>query len=211
MNPDTPLQLLGGMTARQFMRRYHVDTAEDLFNGTDRWAVSAGAATTVGEPSAGPAPSVDEFTELSQSLDGFGAVRPYGPGSATNPTSTRDELSALAVADHELGGAIHLVTPPSDLSPPLLSPQVAQSAIDADPEVAQVITLLNANGWKVQFGPMTPVVLRDSLVWVRAIIVTGTGASAAPRLFGVAAVLNGQVSVKPTALEAVTDVMERTP
>ena len=191
--------------------RYHVETAEDLFNGTDRWAVSAGAATTVGEPSAGPAPSVDEFTELAQSADGFGAVRPYGPGSATNPTSTRDELSALAVADHELGGAIHLVTPPSDLSPPLLSPQVAQSAIDADPDVAQAITLLNANGSKVQFGPMSPVAVGDSLIWVRPIIVTGTGASAAPRLYGVAAVLNGQVAVEQTALEAVTAVTELAP
>ncbi len=191
--------------------RYHVDSAEDLFNGTDRWAVSAAAATTVGEPTTGPAPSVDEFTELAQSPDNFGATRPFGPGSATNPTSTRDELAALAVADHELDGAIHLVTPPSDLSPPLLSPQVAQSAIDADPEVAQAITLLNANGSKVQFGPMSPVVVGESLVWVRPIIVTGTGASAAPRLYGVAAVLNGQVAVEATSLEAVAAVSELVP
>ena len=191
--------------------RYHVDTAEALFNGTDRWAVSASAASTVGEPSTGPAPSVDEFTELAESPDGFGAVRPFGPGSATNPTSTREELSALAVADHALDGGIHLFTAPSDLTLPLLSPQVAQSAIDADPEVAQAITLLNANGSKVQFGPMSPVVVRDALVWVRPIIVTGTGTAAAPRLYGVAAVLNGQVSVAPTTIEAVTDVMARVP
>ncbi len=187
--------------------RYHVNDPEDLFNGTDRWAVSAAAANTVGDSSMGPAPSVDEFTELAESFDGFGSVRPFGPGSATNPTSTRNELSALAVADHELDGSIHLVVPPSDLVPPLLSPQVAQSAIDADPEVAQAITLLNANGSKVQFGPMSPVVVQDALVWVRPIIVTGTGTSAAPRLYGVAAVLNGQVAVEPTAVQAVTAVV----
>lgn len=187
--------------------RYHVDDPEDLFNGTDRWAVSAAAANTVGDPSGGPAPSVTEFTELADSFDGFGSVRPFGPGSATNPTSTRNELSALAVADHELDGRIHLVVPPADLSPPLLSPQVAQSAIDADPAVAQAITLLNANGSKVQFGPMSSVAVADALVWVRPIIVTGTGTSAAPRLYGVAAVLNGQVAVEPTALEAVTAVV----
>jgi hypothetical protein len=38
---------------------------------------------------------------------------------------------------------------------------------------------------------------------VRAIIVTGTGSSPAPRLFGVAAVSNGAVAVEGTAGEAI--------
>jgi uncharacterized membrane protein (UPF0182 family) len=131
-------------------------------------------------------------------------VRPYGPGSATNPTSTRNELAALGLADHELDGQIHLATPaPGQLE---FSPQVAQSAIDADPEFARVITLLNANGSKVQFGPMTPVLVEEGLVWVRPIIVIGTGSSAAPRLYGVAAVADGIVAVEPTSLEAVRAV-----
>jgi uncharacterized membrane protein (UPF0182 family) len=58
---------------------------------------------------------------------------------------------------------------------------------------------------------MSPVVVGDSLVWVRPIIVTGTGTSAAPRLYGVAAVLNGQVVVEPTTLEAVAAVTELDP
>ena len=58
---------------------------------------------------------------------------------------------------------------------------------------------------------MSPVVVGDSLVWVRPIIVTGTGASAAPRLYGVAAVLNGQVAVEATSLEAVAAVSELVP
>jgi uncharacterized membrane protein (UPF0182 family) len=184
--------------------RYHVDSAEQLFNGTGRWAVSAAAATTVGEPTTTPAPPVDQFTVLAGNSDGFASVRPLGPGSASNPTSTRDELAALAVADHDLGGGIHLrVAAVGPDSLPLLSPQVAQSAIDADPEIARAITLLNANGSKVQFGPMTPVLAGDRLVWVRAIIVTGTGSSSAPRLFGVAAVANGAVAVQDTAGEAI--------
>ncbi len=188
--------------------RYHVDTAEQLFNGTNRWAVSAGAATTVGDTTVAPAAPVDLFSQYADSPDRFGSIRPYGPGSATNPTSTRDELAALALADHELGGAVHLLVPDTDVTAPLLSPQVAQSAIDADPELARAITLLNANGSKVQFGPMTPVVLDDGLVWVRPIVVTGTGSSAAPRLYGVAAVYNGLVAVQPTTAEAVADVLD---
>ena len=184
--------------------RYHVDSAEQLFNGTGRWAVSAAAATTVGEPTTSPAPPVDQFTVLAGNSDGFASVRPLGPGSASNPTSTRDELAALAVADHDLAGGIHLrVAAVGPDAVPLLSPQVAQSAIDADPEIARAITLLNANGSKVQFGPMTPVFAGDRLVWVRAIIVTGTGSSPAPRLFGVAAVSNGAVAVEGTAGEAI--------
>ena len=50
---------------------------------------------------------------------------------------------------------------------------------------------------------MTPVLAGDRLVWVRAIIVTGTGSSSAPRLFGVAAVADGAVAVQDTAGEAI--------
>jgi uncharacterized membrane protein (UPF0182 family) len=185
--------------------RYHVRTAEELFNGTGRWAVSAAPAATVGDATVAPSPPVDQFSPLASSDDGFATTRPYGPGSATNPTSTRDELAALALADHQLDGAIHLAVPEGS-GPPLLSPQVAQSAIDADPELARVITLLNANGSKVQFGPMTPTLVEDGLVWVRPIIVIGTGSSAAPRLYGVAAVAEGIVAVEPTSGEAVAAV-----
>ena len=138
--------------------RYHVDTAEELFSGTGRWAVSAAAATAVGEPTDAAAPSVDLFTPLADGLDGFAAVRPLGPGTGSNPLTTRDELAAIAVAEHGIDGGITLVEPDLDGGLPLLSPQVAQSAIDADPEFARVITLLNANGSKVQFGPMSPLI-----------------------------------------------------
>ena len=39
---------------------------------------------------------------------------------------------------------------------------------------ARTFTLLNANGSKVQFGPMTPLPIGGALVWIRPIIVTGT-------------------------------------
>jgi hypothetical protein len=50
------------------------------------------------------------------------------------------------------------------------APVVAQSAIDADPDIAQRITLLNANGSQVEFGPMTPMLFQDQLVWLRSIL-----------------------------------------
>ncbi len=80
---------------------------------------------------------------------------------------------------------------------------MAQSAIDADPDLARAFTLLNANGSVVQFGPMTPLLLDDGVVWVRPIIVTGTASTTAPRLYGVAAVSNGIVGVGHTVDEAI--------
>ncbi len=186
--------------------RYHVETAEELFNGTGRWAISAAAAPTVGEPTTAPAPSVDIFTPLSDPVGRFATVRPLGPGSGSDTRTTRDELSAFVVAEHGLGGAIDLVVPATGDGPPLLSPQVAQSAIDADPDLARVITLLNANGSKVQFGPMTPTVSARGLIWTRPIVVVGTGSAAAPRLYGVAAVFNGQVALRSSTAEAVEAV-----
>jgi uncharacterized membrane protein (UPF0182 family) len=134
-------------------------------------------------------------------------VRPFGPGSATNPTSSRNELSALAVIDHDLPSAARLVEPDPSTSPPL-SPQVAQSAIDADPELARAITLLNANGSKVQFGPLTPMITERGLVWIRPLIVIGTSDASVPRLYGVAAVLDGLVAIEDTTVEAVEAVAD---
>lgn len=188
--------------------RYHVDSPEALFNGTERWSVSSAAAVAVGEPTTAPSPPVDMFSPLaSGDGDGFVTVRPLGPGTGSDAT-TRDELSAVAVADHGLGAPVRLVVPERDGRLPLLSPQVAQSAIDADPEFARIITLLNANGSKVQFGPMTPVVASGALVWVRPIIVAGTGSSAAPRLFGVAAVADGKVGVRDDTRDAVAAALD---
>jgi uncharacterized membrane protein (UPF0182 family) len=186
--------------------RYHVDTAEELFNGTQRWAVSAAASDSVGPAAeSGPSPAVDEFSVLGEAPDRFARVRPYGPGSASNPTSSRNELSALAVADHTLPTAARLVEPGPSTSP-LLSPQVAQSAIDADPTLARAITLLNANGSQVRFGPLTPMVTEIGLVWIRPLIVIGTSEASVPRLYGVAAVLEGQVAIEDSTVGAVEAV-----
>ena len=181
--------------------RYHVDDTELLFSGADRWTVSPAAATSVGVAATGQASPVDLFL----TGDGFEATRTYGPGSASNPAATRDELAGIAVADHAVDGRLTLVVPGDDT---LLSPQVAQSAIDADPQLAQDITLLNANGSQVQFGPMSLVIVGDDVVWVRPIIVVGTTAAAAPRLYGVAAVSNGLVGVADTVAEALQRVTQ---
>ena len=180
----------------QMLGRYHVSDAELLFSGVDRWTVSPAVATTVAGDSSGPAPAVDLFATGDQ----FETIRTYGPGAAGNPGATRDELSAMAVANHSVDRGMRVLIPDG---PRLGSTQVAQSAIDADPDLAQQITLLNANGSHVEFGPMTPILIGDGIVWARSIIVIGTSAASAPRLFGVAVVSKGLVGIGPTLTAAI--------
>ncbi|HET9667024.1 MAG TPA: hypothetical protein VFP09_09725, partial [Desertimonas sp.] len=89
------------------------------------------------------------------------------------------------------------------------TPLVAQSAIDADPQIAQQLTLLNANGSVVSFGPMTPLVLDGGVVWVRSMIVSGTAATTAPRLYGVVAVSHGLVGFGPDTAAAIDDAVSQ--
>lgn len=191
-----PADLFAVQTA--MLGRYHVDDAEQLFSGADRWTISAAAATTVGEAASGAAPAADVTTD-----EGLVTARTYGPGAADQPTTTRDDLAGLAIGRHGPVGMLELVVPSE---PGLLSPQVAQSAIDADPELAQQITLLNANGSHVEFGPMTPLLIGDGIAWVRPITVTGTSTASVPRLYGVAVVSGGLVGLGPTVADALADV-----
>lgn len=212
-----PRDLLTVQTS--MLGRYHVDDPETLFNGTDSWAVSAAAGAGVarggpGEaaPSPGPAPAVSLFMPESEPLGGhWVAIRPFGPGAANNPTSTRDELAALAIADHDDPEHLRLVRIAPRAGRQISSPLVAQSAIDTDRELAALFTLLNANGSVVQFGPLTPIPLDGALVWIRPIIVSGTASTTTPRLYGVTAVSNGLVGQGDTVADALEAAIARTP
>jgi uncharacterized membrane protein (UPF0182 family) len=205
-----PQDLLTVQTA--LLGRYHVSDPETLFNGTDSWAVSAspgdgvargGSSQNAAGPTVVPSPAVSLFMPQSDPLAGhWVAIRPYGPGSSTNPTSTRDELAGMAIADHDNPEVLRLVRFQVGPGRLISSPLVAQSAVDTDRDLAALFTLLNANGSAVQFGPMTPIPLEGALVWARSIIVTGTAGTTTPRLYGVAAVSNGLVGEAQTVSAA---------
>jgi hypothetical protein len=54
---------------------------------------------------------------------------------------------------------------------------------------------------------MTPLLLDGGVVWARSIIVSGTAATTAPRLYGVAAVSNGLVGFGPDVMAALDDAV----
>ena len=200
-----PAALIRVQTA--LLGKYHVVDAETLFSGTARWTPSAAASSGVGKSGSGPAPAVSSFQPSSDPVLGghWVATVPFSPGTAPGASSARDELAALAIADHDDPDVMRLLDVEHAPGQTVATPLVAQSAIDADPELARTFTLLNANGSTVQYGPMTPVLADGALVWVRSIIVTATANTTVPRLYGVVAVSDGLVGFgpdAPAALEA---------
>lgn len=176
--------------------RYHVDDAETLFNGSDRWTVAAGAIRSIGDTTVTATPAVNLFWPTDgEQTNRWTAVRPFSPGASAGSSSAREELVALAIGDHDDPEHLTVVELSPATTRQISNPQVAQSAIDADSELAQAMTLLNANGSKVQFGPMTPLLIGEGLVWARPIIVVGASPSAAPRLWGLTVVSNGLVGL----------------
>lgn len=189
--------------------RYHVESAEALFNGSDRWTISPAAASSVDDGGQGDSPSVLAHSSLGSDEASWSSVRPFSPGASGRPSASRDHLAAFAVALHDGPGQLVLVRVEASTTRQLSTPQVAQSAVDADPELARAITLLNANGSKVTYGPLVPHEVDGALVWVRSFIVSGTSGTAAPRLQQLVAVSNGVVGGGSTAAEAVASTVER--
>jgi uncharacterized membrane protein (UPF0182 family) len=137
------------------------------------------------------------------------SAMPFSPGAGSATSSARDQLAALALADNDDAEQIDLVSVDLEAGREVATPLVAQSAIDADPQIAQQLTLLNDNGSVVSFGPMTPLLLDGGVVWVRSIIVSGTAATTAPRLYGVVAVSHGLVGFGDDTVAAIEDSLDQ--
>ena len=185
--------------------QYHVTDAEEFLNGSQRWTPSAGAPQSV-DTGAGANPPL--FTYAAPILDGqagspggqsaWSLLRVFSAGSSAASGSVRDPLVAMAMAtnDDPRQLAIGRLTPTGGRM--LDSPALAQASIAADPEISRLLTLLNSNGSKVTFGPMTPLVLNGQLAWARSIVVSGVSASSVPRLNTVVVVCGGVVRAGPT-------------
>lgn len=182
--------------------RYHVEDAEALFDGTQRWSVSpAPDSRQTGGPTT--APEVSLFSPPGQPDAGqWVGIRTFSPGAASNPNSGRESLAAYLVADHDDAERARLVTVSSTTSRQITSPRVAQSTIDADPTLAREFALLTSNGSQVSFGPMTMVPFDGAIVWIRPVLVVGTATSSTPHLYTVLAVSSGAVGKGDTAGEA---------
>jgi uncharacterized membrane protein (UPF0182 family) len=188
-----PADLLAAQAA--LLGRYHVDDAEDLFNGTVRWTPAAAPIPGIGQDTTGRSLPAYQILPDAMAVGGghFATSIPYSPGTTPTASSTRNVLAALALADHDDPERLRLLTLQPSGGRALAPPALAQSAIDADPDLAARFALLNANGSTVGFGPMTPVVIDDGLLWIRSVIVNGRASTTIPRVYGVLAVSGGAV------------------
>ncbi len=86
-----------------------------------------------------------------------------------------------------------------------------QSTIDSDTTISPEVTLLNANGSKINYGSMTLVPIDNKVVWVRSLFVSGSGSSDAfPSLRKVIAVSDGKAVIGDDLDEAVQKLAEGT-
>ena len=128
-----PADLLSVQSA--LLGRYHVDDAESLFSGTQRWSPSAAAPTGVATGSPGPSTQVSMFQPTGSSTSPVTWCRRCrsAPVPVQSTSSARDQLAALALADNDGAEHIDLVAIAREPGRDVATPLVAQSAIDADP------------------------------------------------------------------------------
>ena len=195
------------MVQSSLLGRYHVSDAESLFNGQDRWMISPAPGTNAGMPGFEVSQPIFRFNNFAGESQ-WSMVRTYNTGSSSNLSAGRNVLSAIIIASNDGPQKLQVIRLNSSDGNAIPSPQLAQSTIDADPELARIITLLNANGSQVRFGPMTPLLINDSLVWTRSMLVAGTGDAAVPRVYGIIAVANGVAGLGDTTELAIVKAMK---
>ena len=195
------------MVQSSLLGRYHVSDAESLFNGQDRWMISPAPGTNAGMPGFEVSQPIFRFNNFAGESQ-WSMVRTYNTGSSSNLSAGRNVLSAIIIASNDSPQKLQVIRLNSSDGNAIPSPQLAQSTIDADPELARIITLLNANGSQVRFGPMTPLLINDSLVWTRSMLVAGTGDAAVPRVYGIIAVANGVAGLGDTTELAIVKAMK---
>ena len=171
-----PPDLLGVQTG--LLGRYHVDDAETLFNGTQRWSPSAAAGAGVGAGRPGRRSrgvAVHARRRRRRSAAHWVAVMPFSPGAGAGTQLGARRLAAIGVADHDDPERLALSPSTRRRARRVATPLVAQSAIDADPDLARAIHAAQRQRLGGAVRPDDAVARSTTaLVWVRPIIVTGT-------------------------------------
>ena len=199
-----PADLLAVQAA--MLGRYHVETPDELFDGSDRWSVSEPLPDGVSEKVDGTADAVSLFgPDGGPAAGNWISQHTYTPGASGRKSSLRDVLAGYAVADNDDADQLSLVRVESPAGHPVNSPQVVQGLIDADPELARDFTFLDSSGSQVKFGPMTMVPVGDSVAWIRPVVVVGGARTSTPRLYRVLAVVDGSVGEGDDVTAAIAD------
>ena len=194
--------------------RYQLDDPQEFYEQAKGWSVAQdpGAVTGILTPPITTPdgivqqPSrearVDPYyllTRLPEEDDqDFVILRSYVPVSTED---TRRELTAFMVGKSdadEYGELVAYKVEPLGLTD---GPALVNSKIQSDPSISRVVTLLNQQGSRVEFGDLVLVPVEDSILYVRPLYVVAQSPPV-PELQQVIAVLGERVVMCPTLSEA---------
>ena len=194
--------------------RYQLDNPQEFYEQAKGWSVAQDPGAVTGvltSPITTPDGIVQQpsrearidpyylLTRLPEEDDqDFVILRSYVPVSTED---TRRELTAFMVGKSdpdEYGELVVYKVEPLGLTD---GPALVNSKIQSDPSISRVVTLLNQQGSRVEFGDLVLVPVEDSILYVRPLYVVAQSPPV-PELQQVIAVLGERVVMCPTLDEA---------
>lgn len=192
---------------RDLLQRYHVDNADQLYSGSERWQVP------------------DDPTHRGQSVPPYylSMKMPDQDRQRFSLTTTftplnRDTLAAFMAVDADANsrdyGTMRLLTLPTNTT--VWGPQQVQSRFNSDSDIATEINILQRGDSEVEYGNLLTVPLEGGLLYVEPVFVRGAGTNY-PLLRKVLVTYGEQTAFEDTLQEAldkvfgVTDTGEEPP
>ena len=194
--------------------RYQLDNPQEFYEQAKGWSVAQDPGAVTGvltSPITTPDGVVQQpsrearidpyylLTRLPEEDDqDFVILRSYVPVSTED---TRRELTAFMVGKSdpdEYGELVVYKVEPLGLTD---GPALVNSKIQSDPSISRVVTLLNQQGSRVEFGDLVLVPVEDSILYVRPLYVVAQSPPV-PELQQVIAVLGERVVMCPSLDEA---------
>lgn len=203
--------------------RYQLGEPQEFYEQAEGWAVAQDPGAVSGVQSApittpeglvvsNPREARIEpyyvLTQLPSEEDqDFVILRSYVPVSAED---TRKELTAFMVGKSDPDEYGQLVAYRVEPRGGTDGPALVNAKVQTDPSISRVITLLNQQGSRVEFGDLLLIPIENSVLYVRALYVVAQSTQV-PELQQVIAVLGENVVMCPTLEEAMQSVFGLVP
>ncbi len=204
--------------------RYHIGDPKEFYSQSDRWNIAQDPGAALPTPATVPGAAASPVAAIPQerrmepyyllmrlpeepSLD-FLMLQPFVPFSGDD---SRRELSAFMVAkgDPDDYGQLEAFVMPRDRQ--VDGPAIVNARMNQDPEVSQLITLLDRAGSEVLLGNLVIIPIDQSLIYIRPLYVQATGANAVPELKKVIVAFGDKIAIRDTLEDALVAVFGAAP
>ncbi len=172
---------------RTLFARYHVETAQAFYNGSDFWRVPEDPA-----PGAAAKPQPPYYLTLQMP----GQQQPtFSLTSTYVPAGQRENLSAFMAVNADPGpdyGKFRVLQLPRSVQ--IAGPKQVQNAFSSNEDVATEINILRRGDSEVAYGNLLTLPVGGGLLYVQPLYVQATGATAFPLLRKVLVSFGDQVA-----------------